>query len=85
VPQVNVSTFKSKNDAKKTKVRTLSVNFNLILREKVMMIFPRLPIWDVIREPAKTITSFHHISKNIVIQDVKFEPAVHQYFGSNGF
>jgi len=46
----------------------------MILREKVMMIFPRSPILDVIQEPAKTLTFLDHISVNIVRQDMKFKP-----------
>jgi len=50
-----------------------------------MMIFPRSPIWDVIWEPAKTITSFSHISEDIARKYMKCRPEVHQDFGSNGF
>ena len=53
-----------------------------MLREKVMMIFPRSPIWYGIMEPAKTLTSLDHISENIVNQDLKFIYEVHQYFNS---
>ena len=56
-----------------------------MLREKVMTILPRSPVWDVIREPAKTLTSLDHISENIARKYLKFGPEVHRDFSSNGF
>jgi len=49
---------------------------------KVMMIFPRSPIWDGILEPTETLTSPDHISENVANQDLKFLHEVHQDFGS---
>ena len=89
VPHVTVLTFGLENDIIKTKVRAFFSHFlensNLMLREKVMMIFPRSPVWDIIREFAKTLTSLNHILKNIARQDLKFGLEVHQEIGSNGF
>ena len=45
-----------------------------MLREKVMTIFPRSPVWNVIQESAKRPTSSDHISENIVRKDLKFGP-----------
>ena len=60
-------------------------NFNLIPREKVMTIFPRSPVWNVIQESAKRPTSSDHISENIARKDLKFGPKVQRKFFSNGF
>ena len=56
-----------------------------MLRAKVMMIFPRSSVWNVIRESAKTLTSSDHISENIVKQALKFRPEVQNDFDTNGF
>ena len=47
-------------------------NFNLIPREKVMKIFARSPVWNVIQESAKRPTSSDHNSTNIVQKALKF-------------
>ena len=60
-------------------------NFNLIPREKVMMIFPRSPVLNVIQESGKRPTSLDHISSNIVRKALKFRPQVQRDFFSNGF
>jgi len=60
-------------------------NFNLIPREKVMTIFPRSPVWNVIQESAKRPTSSDHISANIAQKTLKFGPEVQHDFFSNGF
>ena len=52
-------------------------------REKVMMIFPRSPIWNVIQEFAKRPPSSDHIS--IAQKALKFGPEVQRDFLSNGF
>jgi len=46
----------------------------MMLREKVMMIFPRSPVWNVIQESAKRPTSADHISVIIVRKALKFGP-----------
>jgi len=50
-----------------------------------MTFFPTSPIWDVIREPAKTLTSLDHISENTAIKELKFEPKDNRDFSSKGF
>ena len=60
-------------------------NFNLMLREKVMTIFPRSPVWNVIKESTKRPTSSDHISTNISWNALKFRPKVQRDFFSNGF
>ena len=55
------------------------------MERKIMTIFPRSPIWNVIRESTKTLTSLDHIFENIANQDMKFFHAVHHDFGSNVF
>ena len=60
-------------------------NFNPMLRKKVMTIFPRSPVWNVIQESAKRPTSSDHISTNIVRKALKFGPEVQRDFFSNGF
>ena len=60
-------------------------NFNLIPREKVMTIFPRSPVLNVIQESAKSPTSSDHISANIARKALKFGPKVQRDFFSNGF
>ena len=52
-----------------------------MLREGVMNIFPRSPLWDEIREPEKSLTSTDHISENIANQALKFCDNVPQDFG----
>jgi len=64
---------------------TFLQNFNPMLKEKVMTIFPRSPIWNVIQESAKRPTSSDHISENIVRKSLKFGPNVQLQFFSNGF
>ena len=56
-----------------------------MLREKVMTIFPRSPVWNVIQESAKRPTSSDHIFANIVQKALKFGPEVKCAFVSNGF
>ena len=51
-------------------------NFNLMLREKVMTIFPRSLVWNVIQESAKRPTSLDHISANIAQKALKFRPEI---------
>jgi len=55
-----------------------------MLREKVMTIFPRSPIWNVIQESAKRPTSSDHISTNISRKAIKLGPKVQCDFISNG-
>ena len=43
-----------------------------MLKERVMKIFPRSPLWDEIQEPKKALPSTDHISENIVNQAKKF-------------
>ena len=50
-----------------------------------MTIFPRSPLLDEIREPAKTLTSTDHISETIVNQDLKFLHEVPRDLSVNGF
>jgi len=56
-----------------------------MLREKVMMIFPRSPVWNVIQDSRKRPTSSDHISANIAQKALKFGPEVQCDFVSNGF
>jgi len=56
-----------------------------MLREKVMTIFPRSPVWDVIRELAKTLNVLDCIFENIDKKVLKFRPELHHDFSSNGF
>lgn len=56
-----------------------------MLKTKAMTIFPRSPIWNVIQESAKTLTSSDHISANVVRQALKFGPEVQNDLSSNGF
>ena len=60
-------------------------NFNLMLREKVMTIFPRSPILNIIQESGKRPNSSDHISANIARKKLKFGPKVQRDFFSNGF
>ena len=60
-------------------------NFNLMLKTKFMTIFPKSPVWNVIRESTKTLTSSNHISANIVRQALKLRPKVQNDFSSNFF
>ena len=85
-PYFNLQTckWKKENDSPSSFFNFLW-NLNFILTEKVMTIFPRLPVWDVIQEPGKTITSLDHISDMIVRQDLKLKPKDHQEFISNEF
>ena len=50
-----------------------------------MMNFPRSPIWNVIQESVKKLTSSDHISANIARKALKFGPKVQCNFVSNGF
>ena len=56
-----------------------------MLREKVMTIFPRSPVLNVIQESAKIPTSSDHISENIMKNALKFGTKVQHNFFSNGF
>jgi len=56
-----------------------------MLREKVMTIFPRSHVWDVIWEPIETLNVLDSISENIVKQDLKFGLEFHHDLGSHGF
>jgi len=60
------------------------MKFQSELRTKVMTIFPRLPVWNVIWESAKTLTSSDHISENIARQTLKFRPKFQNNFSLNG-
>ncbi len=83
-----VSTLGSENGTQKNNSMSSFCNlrkFNLMLRAKVMTIFPRSPIWNVIQEFEKTLTSSYHISPNIVRQTLKFGPEVQNDFSSNAF
>jgi len=64
---------------------TFLQNFNLILKEKFMTIFPKSPVWNIIQESAKKSTSSDHISANIARKALKFGPKVQCNFFSNGF
>jgi len=64
---------------------TFLQNFNLMLREKAMMIFPKSPVWNVIQESAKIPTSSDNISANIARKDLKFGSEIQRDFISNGF
>ena len=57
----------------------------MMLRTKVMAIFPRSLVWNVIQESAKRPTSSDHISANIGRKVLKFGPAIQCDFVSNGF
>ena len=76
LPCVIFSSFGSKIDSQETTVRVLAWTFlrhsNQMLRERVMNIFPRSPLWDEIWEPENDLTSTDHISENIMNQDLKF-------------
>lgn len=89
VPRVTVLTLSSENDTKKNYSPSSFCNFiwkfNLMLRAKVMIIFPRSPIWNVIQGSAKTLTSSDYIFKNIARQTLKFRPEIKRDFVSNGF
>jgi len=56
-----------------------------MLKEKVMMIFPKSPVWNVIQESTKIPTSSNHISANIALKDLKFRLEIQCNFFSNGF
>ena len=60
-------------------------NFNLIPREKVMTIFPRSPVWNVIQKSEKRPTSSDHNSENIAQKVLKFVSKVQRDVFSNGF
>ena len=51
-----------------------------MLRTKVMMMFPRSPVWNVIQESEKTLTSSDHIFENIARQDLKLRPKLQTEF-----
>ena len=52
-----------------------------MLKERVMNIFPRSPLWYEIREPEKDLTSIDHISENIANQALKFLENIPQDYG----
>jgi len=56
-----------------------------MLREKVMTIFPRSPVWNVIQESAKRPNSSDHISAIIAQKALKFGSEVQHNFFLNGF
>ena len=56
-----------------------------MLGEKVMMIFPRSPILNVIEDSTKGPTSSDYIYETIARQDLKFGPEVEHDVVSNGF
>ena len=60
-------------------------NFNMMLKTKVMMISPMLAVWNVIRESEKALTSSNHISANIEIQALKFDPKFWMISSQMGF
>jgi len=60
-------------------------NFNPIPTKKVMTIFPRSLVWNVIQDFAKRPTSSDHISVNIVQKALKFGSKVQRDFFPNGF
>ena len=64
---------------------TFSWNFNLMLREKVMMIFLGSPVWNVIQESTKKPTSSYHISANMARKALKFRPELQRDVSSNEF
>ena len=80
VPRVHVLIFGSKNiyirNCSLSYFYTFLQNFNSMLREKVMMIFPKSPIWNVIQQSTKRPNSLAHISANVVQKDLKFRPKV---------
>jgi len=55
-----------------------------MLREKVMTIFPRSPVLNVIQESAKGPNSSDHISTNIAQKALKFRPEIQHDVFSNG-
>ena len=59
-------------------------NVNPIPREKVMTIFARSHVLNVIQESAKRPTSSDHISENIARKALKFGPKVQRDLFSNG-
>ena len=87
MPRVTISTFGSEKyiqtNYSPSSLCTFLRNFNPILREKVMTIFPRSPVWNVIQESAKRPTSADHISANIVRKALKFGPGIQRDFFSN--
>ena len=56
-----------------------------MLKTKVMTIFPRSPVWNVIREFAKRPTSSDHMSANIAQKALNFRLEVQNDFNPNGF
>ena len=50
-----------------------------------MTIFPRSPVWSVIQQSAKRLTSSDHNSENIARKALKFGPKVQRDVFSNGF
>ena len=88
VPRVTVSTFDSKKYIQEnyspSSFCTFLRNFNPMLRKKVMTIFPRSPVWNVIQESPKRPTSSDHISDNIARKALKFGPEIQRDFFSNG-
>jgi len=66
VPWVTVATLGSENDTQTNYSPSSFCNFlwkfSLMLRATVITILPRSPIWKVIRESGKTLTSSDHIS-----------------------
>ena len=89
MPRVTVSTFDSEKyiheNYSPSSFCTFLRNFNPMLREKVMTIFPRSPVWNVIQESAKRPTSSDHISANIERKALKFRPELQRDVFSNGF
>ena len=87
--RVIVSTLGSENGTQKNYSPSYFYNFlrkfNMMLREKVIMIFPRWLVWNVICGSAKSLTSSDHISENIARQDLKFGTKVQTDFFSIGF
>ena len=56
-----------------------------MLKVDFMRIFPRPPVWNIIRESAKRPTSLDHISTNILRKYLSFGAEVQNDCGINGF
>lgn len=50
-----------------------------------MMIVPRSPIWDVIREPVETLNLLDCIFENIAKRDLKFRQRFNKFSAQMGF
>ena len=77
--QVTVSTFGFEKYIQEATVHPLSVpSYEISIRclERVMTIFPRSPVWNVIQESAKRPTSSDHISTIIAQNAQKFGPEI---------